>query len=73
MSKEHVEQLLTVGGKDKNVRFKYNVIETMEKFVLEANADGYDFTKEELESVLREEGDSFESSGNPRVRSIWWR
>ncbi len=73
MSRENVEKLLLKGGSDKVVRAKYNTIETMEKFVQSAVADGYDFTIDELQVVLKEEGDSFESSGNPRTRQIWWR
>lgn len=72
MAREHVERLLKAGGKDKALRAKYNVIETKEEFVRSAAADGYDFTVAELEAVLDEEGDSFESSGNPRSRQIWW-
>lgn len=73
MSITAVERLLTDGGSDKVLRAKYNEIETMERFVESANVDGYDFTQDELVQVLKEEGDSFESSGNPRSRSIWWR
>lgn len=72
MPKENVERLLTDGGKDKVLRAKYNAIETKEDFAKEAAADGYDFTVAELDEVLDEEGDSFESSGNPRTRQIWW-
>lgn len=73
MSQENVEKLLLDGGKDKNLRAKYNIIETMEQFVQTANADGYDFTQEELMAVLKEEELDFESSGNPRARAIWLR
>jgi len=73
MSKANVEKLLFAGGKDKVLRAKYNVIETMEKFVEEAKADGYDFSAEELIAVLKEEELDFESSGNPRSRQIWLR
>lgn len=73
MSKENVEKLLFAGGADKALRHKYNIIETKEKFVEAANADGYDFTVAELDEVLKEEGFSFESEGNPRQRSIWLR
>ncbi len=72
MSKKEVERLLIAGGENKEVRLKYNAIEAMSKFVETAVADGYDFTEEELTQVLRENGDSFESSGNPRARDIWW-
>lgn len=73
MSKENVEKLLFAGGADKKLRHKYNIIETKEQFVASAQADGFDFTVEELDEVLKEEGFSFESEGNPRQRSIWLR
>lgn len=73
MSRENVERFLLAGGKDKVLRAKYNAFETKEEFVRAAVGDGYEFTIEELEKVLEEEGDSFESSGNPRTRQIWWR
>jgi len=73
MSKENVEKLLFAGGKDKALRHKYNIIETKEQFVTAAAEDGYEFTIAELNQVLKEEGFSFESEGNPRQRSIWLR
>jgi len=73
MSKQNVEKLLFAGGADKVLRLKYNQIETKEKFVLAAAADGYEFTVEELDEVLNDEDLSFESEGNPRCRSIWLR
>jgi len=73
MSKENVEKLLLAGGADKNLRAKYNVIETKETFVATANEDGYEFTAEELDAVLKEEELDFASSGNPRSRAIWLR
>lgn len=73
MSRENVERLLLAGGKDKDLRAKYNAFETKEEFVASAVQDGYDFTIEELDKVIAEEGDSFESAGNPRTRNIWWR
>ncbi|MBC2601430.1 Nif11-like leader peptide family natural product precursor [Puniceicoccus vermicola] len=73
MSKENVEKLLFAGGADKQVRYRYNAIETKEKFVETAAEDGYEFTVEELEAVLKEEDFDFESSGNPRTRQIWLR
>lgn len=72
MAKTEVERLLIAGGEDKVVRTKYNLIESMEDFVAAAVADGFDITDAELVSVLKEAGDSFESSGNPRSRTIWW-
>ena len=73
MSREYVEKLLRAGGSDKVLRAKYNAFETREEFVAAAVADGFDFTVDELNAVLKEEGDDFESSGNPRSRQIWWR
>ena len=73
MSRPNVERLLLAGGKDKILRAKYNAFESKEEFVAAAVQDGYDFTIAELDKVLEEEGDSFESSGNPRTRQIWWR
>jgi len=73
MSAENVEKLLLAGGSDKNLRAKYNVIETMDQFVETANRDGYDFTAPELVTFLKEEELDFESSGNPRSRAIWLR
>lgn len=73
MAKENVEKLLFAGGKDKKLRARYNEIETMDVFVRTANADGFEFTEAELIDVLKEEGLSFESSGNPRSRDIWLR
>jgi hypothetical protein len=72
MAKADVERLLIAGGEDKVLRLKYDEIETKDEFVTTANAEGYDFTTEELDAVLRESGDSFESFGNPRKRGIWW-
>jgi predicted ribosomally synthesized peptide with nif11-like leader len=73
MSKPNVEKLLFAGGKDKVLRAKYNVIETKEEFIRTAVADGFEFTLEELNTVLTDEGLDFESSGNPRSRQIWLR
>lgn len=72
MAKADVERLLLAGGKDRTLRSKYDAIETMEDFVVAAGVDGYDFTVAELVEVLKDEGDSFESAGNPRCRQIWW-
>lgn len=72
MSKKNVEKFLEAGGADNDMRLRYDAIKTMEEFVVTANTDGYDFTQEELEDVLRESGDVFESSGNPPKRMIWW-
>ncbi len=72
MAKKEVERLLIAGGKDKTLRLKYDEIETKPLFVTEANKEGFVFSVEELDAVLRESGDSFESYGNPRKRGIWW-
>ncbi|MBM4152691.1 MAG: Nif11 family protein [Kiritimatiellaceae bacterium] len=72
MAKKDVERLLIAGGKDKMGRLKYDEIETKPLFVAAANQDGFNFTMEELDGVLRESGDSFDSYGNPRKRGIWW-
>jgi hypothetical protein len=73
MSKNNVEKLLLAGGADKAVRLRYNQIETKEKFVAAAAADGFEFSIEDLDAVLKDEDMSFESEGNPRCRSIWLR
>lgn len=72
MSKEEVERFLIAGGENQELRLKYNRIEEMSVFVATAVEEGYDFTEEELTEVIRENGDSFESYGNPRARNIWW-
>ena len=72
MAKKEVERLLIAGGEDKVLRLKYDEVKTKEDFVAEANKDGFAFTIEDLDEVLRESGDAFESFGNPRKRGIWW-
>lgn len=72
MSKKDVEELLIAGGEDPSIRSKYDTFKTKEEFIAMAAADGYEFSVEQLEEVLRESGDSFESYGNPPKRSIWW-
>ena len=72
MSKESVEKLLIAGGEDKHLRAKYDVPATREEFIALAASEGYDFTVEELDTVLKESGDVFEKNGNPPKRSIWW-
>ena len=73
MSKIRVEQLLIAGGADDALRRKYDALQTKEEFLACARRDGYDFTMEELDQVLRESGDAFESFGNPPKRMIWWQ
>lgn len=72
MSVKEAERLFVDGGEDKELRLKYDFIETKEDFVATANTDGYDFSMDELDAALKDSGDSFESYGNPRKRDIWW-
>ena len=72
MSKKSVEDLLVAGGENKEVRAKYDAPKTKEEFVTMAAADGYDFTIEEFDAILKDSGDSFELTGNPAKRNIWW-
>jgi len=72
MSKKNVEELLVAGGSDEEIRRKYDVFKTMDEFVETAVADGYEFSTTDLDEVLRESGDSFESIGNPAKKLIWW-
>ncbi len=72
MSKKNVEALLIAGGADAKIRTKYDALKTKEEFIALAQADGYVFSLQDLEDVLRESGDSFESFGNPPKRIIWW-
>lgn len=71
MSKKNVEDLLTRCGEDQEFRAKYNTVPTKDGFVELAKADGYEFTVQELMQVVNENGDTFESYGNPPKRSIW--
>lgn len=72
MSKKEVERFLIAGGNDKKMRMRYDLLEPIVDFVGLATLEEYDFTSEELMGVLKESGDTFESSGNPRKRDIWW-
>jgi hypothetical protein len=72
MAKKEVERFLIKGGSDKAFKLKYDELEPKPAFVAEANKDGFDFTIEELDQVLRESGDTYDSFGNPRKRGIWW-
>lgn len=72
MPKENAEKLLIDGGENEAIRMKYDAIKEKEDFVAMAVSEGYDFTIDELEDVLRESGDSFDLVGNPRKRLIWW-
>ncbi len=71
MSKKSVVDLLSKGGDDKQFRIKYDNALSMDMFIELAKADGYDFTAEELKEVIRENGDTFESNGNPPKKDIW--
>jgi predicted ribosomally synthesized peptide with nif11-like leader len=73
MSKQNVEELLIAGGADQTLRTKYDALKTKEEFVTLAKSDGYEFTINDLDAVLRESGDAFESFGNPPKRMIWWQ
>ena len=73
MSKKNVEELLIAGGADEKMRNKYDVLKTKEEFVTMAKTDGFEFTIADLDAVLRESGDAFESFGNPPKRVIWWQ
>jgi hypothetical protein len=72
MAKEEAERLMIAGGEDKHLRLRYDSIEPMPDFVALANKEGFDFTADELKQMLKENGDDFASSGNPRKRDIWW-
>jgi hypothetical protein len=71
MSKQAVLDLLDKGAEDRKFRVKYDNTFKMDKFVERAKEDGFDFTVEELQEVLKENGDAFESYGNPPKKSIW--
>ena len=72
MSKKNVEELLIAGGADESLRNKYDTLKTKEEFIAMAAADGYLFSETDLNDVLRESGDAFDSFGNPPKRVIWW-
>ena len=71
MSKKAVLDLLDKGADDRQFRVKYDNTFSEEKFVELAKEDGFDFTVEELKQVLRENGVSFDSYGNPPKKGIW--
>ncbi|MDH4322119.1 MAG: Nif11-like leader peptide family natural product precursor [Desulfobulbaceae bacterium] len=73
MAKKNVEEFLIAGGESQEMRNRYDAIRPMDEFVSTAVADGFDFTAEELEAVLKESGDSFDLIGNPAKRQIWWK
>jgi len=70
MARQDVENLLIAGGEDKHFRARYDVPATMEEFVALAIEDGYNFTVEELDTILKESGDVFEKTATrPSVPS----
>jgi len=71
MSRKAVIDLLSKGGDDRAFRVKYDNILDKEKFVVAAAEDGFEFTVAELDAVIRENGDSFDSNGNPPKKRIW--
>lgn len=71
MSKQNVEEFLAKGYKDRQFRIKYDNTFKIEEFVRLAIEDGFEFTVEELKAVISENGDSFESYGNPPKKGIW--
>lgn len=73
MSKKNVEELLIAGGADEKLRNRYDVLKTKEEFVTLAKTEGFEFSIDDLDAVLRESGDAFESFGNPPKRMIWWQ
>jgi len=73
MAKQDVERLLIAGGENEEIRTRYDAIKTKEGFLEMAASEGYEFTAEEFDAVLNESGDSFDLTGNPPKRQIWWR
>lgn len=72
MAKEEAERLMIAGAEDKDLRMRFDAIGTMPDFVAQAVSEGFDMTEDDLITVLKENGDDFASSGNPRKRNIWW-
>ena len=72
MAKKNVEELLIAGGENESIRIKYDALKTKDDFIAMAASEGYDFTQEEFDEVLKESGDSFDLIGNPAKRQIWW-
>ncbi len=72
MSKQEVERLLIAGGEDKELRSILDPMDDKGQFTEKAKSKGFDFTVAELDDVLRESGDTFDSFGNPRKKGIWW-
>ena len=71
MSEKNVQAFLDKGADDRKFRVKYDNCFSMEKFCAMAEEDGFEFTVEELQAVLRANGDSFDSYGNPPKKGSW--
>lgn len=71
MSKENVLDFLDKGADDRQFRIKYDNTFDMEDFCAMAKEDGFEFTSDELKAVLQENGDAFDSIGNPPKKLIW--
>ena len=71
MSEENVQAFLDKGADDREFRVKYDNCFSIEKFCALAKEDGFEFTVEDLQAVLKANGDSFDSYGNPPKKGIW--
>ncbi|MDC7220536.1 MAG: Nif11-like leader peptide family natural product precursor [Spirochaetales bacterium] len=71
MSRQNVLDFLDKGADDREFRVKYDNCFQIDKFVEMAGEDGFEFSIEDFEKVLKENGDTFESSGNPPKKLIW--
>ncbi|HRF89610.1 MAG TPA: Nif11-like leader peptide family natural product precursor [Desulfobacter postgatei] len=71
MSEENVQAFLDKGADDRKFRVKYDNCFSIEKFCSMAKEDGFEFTVEDLQAVLKANGDSFDSYGNPPKKGIW--
>jgi len=58
MAGKDVENLLIAGGQDKKILVRYNVPGSRQEFVALAAGDGYHFTVEELDAVLKDRATS---------------
>ncbi|MBN2625446.1 MAG: Nif11-like leader peptide family natural product precursor [Spirochaetales bacterium] len=73
MSRKSVLDFLDKGADDRNFRVKYDNCFSIAKFVELAGEDGFEFSVDDLNAVLKENGDSFESNGNPLKRVSGYR
>ncbi|WP_297100688.1 Nif11-like leader peptide family natural product precursor [uncultured Draconibacterium sp.] len=71
MSKEKVFEFLDKGADDRQFRVKYDNCFSMEEFCKMAAEDGFEFSVDDLKAALRENGDDFDSYGNPPKKGIW--